>query len=176
METTETLEAPKKLLAPYIAQAGGERSRWYMGALFTFLATAKDTDGQYALIETVMRKGMEPPRHMHTYDDEMMYVLDGEVIFNIGENECHAKAGDTVYMPKHLPHHFKIQTDTAKFLINIFPAGLEDMFMQMSIPAESNALPPRPAGPPAPEWIQKIQGLQEKFGIVGIDNSHIKGA
>src|SRR5215470_20105381 len=42
-----------------------DRSVWYSGWLMTFLATAEDTQGQFALIEAVARKGNVPPPHIH---------------------------------------------------------------------------------------------------------------
>ncbi len=35
-----------------------DRSVWYNGSLMTFLATAEDTQGTFALIEAVSKKGM----------------------------------------------------------------------------------------------------------------------
>jgi len=42
-----------------------EQSVWYSGWLFTFLATGEDTQGRFALLEGVTRKGNVPPTHIH---------------------------------------------------------------------------------------------------------------
>ena len=47
-----------------------DRSVWYSGWLITFLATAEDTQGKFALIEAVARKGNVPPPHIHHRGDE----------------------------------------------------------------------------------------------------------
>ena len=54
-----------------------DRSVWYSGFLMTFLATAEDTQGQFALIEAVARKGNVPPPHIHHREEETFYVLEG---------------------------------------------------------------------------------------------------
>jgi|GEM_PF-3686417 len=51
---------------PYQAAKGPSRSRHYLGGLWTFLATGEETGGKFSLIEVMARKGLEPPRHMHT--------------------------------------------------------------------------------------------------------------
>jgi len=42
-----------------------DRSVWYNGCLMTFLATAEETQGKFALIEAVAGKGNVPPPHIH---------------------------------------------------------------------------------------------------------------
>ena len=39
-----------------------DRTVWYNGWLMTFLATGEETQGKFALIEAVARKGSVPPR------------------------------------------------------------------------------------------------------------------
>jgi len=150
------------------------RTRCFMGGYWTFLATSEDTNGQFSLIEMNLRKGLEPPRHTHTYEDESFYILAGEVHFFIEEEEYQIKAGQFLYIPKGTAHNFKLITDTAKILTQLTPGGLEGMFLEMSTPALVMDFPPMPSGPPPAEWIQKIHLLQNKYGIIGIDNSKIK--
>ena len=57
-----------------------DHSVWYNGSLMTFLATGEDTHGQFALIEAVARKGNVPPPHVHHREDEIFYVLEGEIV------------------------------------------------------------------------------------------------
>jgi hypothetical protein len=51
-----------------------DRSVWYSGWLMTFLATAEDTQGKFALIESVGRKGNGPPAHIHHREEESLYA------------------------------------------------------------------------------------------------------
>lgn len=150
---------------PFTASPGPERSRWYMGGLLTFLAKGSDTNGLFSLTETLMRKGLEPPSHMHSREDETFYVLDGEITFYTEGQEHNLKAGESIYLPRDKPHYFKIVTPTARYLLLIAPAGLEEMFYGLSVPAQAVELPPPPAGPPPAELIARIQALQVQYGI-----------
>ncbi|MDR3681926.1 MAG: cupin domain-containing protein [Flavipsychrobacter sp.] len=160
----------------YKASAQTERSRHYLGGYWTFLTTGADTGGAFALIEAHLRKNMEPPRHIHTKEDETYYVLDGEIDFVAGDETHHLKTGDVIFLPKNQPHHFKIQSDTIKLLVHLAPAGLEEMFLELSKPAEVHGMPPAAAGPPPPEFIARVKELQQKYGIVGMNNNEIKSA
>ena len=55
-----------------------KESVWYSGNLLTFLATGEDTQGRFALIEIVGRKGNVPPPHIHHREDETFFILEGE--------------------------------------------------------------------------------------------------
>src|SRR5215469_16113838 len=61
-----------------------DRSVWYNGNLLTFLATAEDTQGRFALIEAVAKRGNVPPPHIHHREDETFYVMEGEMTFSVG--------------------------------------------------------------------------------------------
>jgi quercetin dioxygenase-like cupin family protein len=54
-----------------------EMSTWYKGILISNLATEQDTGGAFELVVTRMKKGTEPPPHVHEREDEMFYVLEG---------------------------------------------------------------------------------------------------
>ena len=53
-------------------------SQWENGNLTTNLAETKDTNGTFLLVEGVLAPGTEPPPHVHTREDELFYVLEGE--------------------------------------------------------------------------------------------------
>ena len=62
-------------LGRYARRASEGPSVWYMGNLFTILAGSADTGGRFGLLETVSRRGTEPPRHVHHREDEAFYVM-----------------------------------------------------------------------------------------------------
>jgi quercetin dioxygenase-like cupin family protein len=158
----------------FTASPGGDKTRYYMSGVWTFLATGKETNGAFALIDCKIRKSLEPPGHMHLNEDESFYLTEGEVEF-IANNQTHLlKAGDFIHLPKNVPHQFIIKSETARFLMHLAPAGLEEFFWQLSRPADSMDMPPMPAGPPPAEIIEKIKALQKQYGIVGMDHSQIK--
>ena len=136
-----------------------------MGGLLTLLATGADTSGRFALVETLLRQGFEPPRHLHTREDESFYVLEGEIQFTVGEATCRIQAGGFIHLPRHVPHHYRLLTPTARTLLHLAPAGLEAMFEELSITAERPELPPPPTGPPPPQVLARIDAVQRRLGI-----------
>jgi quercetin dioxygenase-like cupin family protein len=140
-----------------------ERSVWYSGWLLTFLATGQDTQGQFALMEQVARKGNVPPPHIHHREDETFYVLEGEMTFSVGDRTIKATPGTAVFLPRDVVHSFVIESEQVRILVLVTPAGAEGFFKEVSVPAPSMTLPP-PAETPYSE-IQKMMALAPTFGF-----------
>ena len=83
-----------------------EHSVWYNGWLMTFLATGEETQGQFALIEAVGRRGDVPPPHIHHREEETFYVLEGEMTFSVGGQTIKATPGTMVCLPRDVAHSF----------------------------------------------------------------------
>ena len=141
-----------------------ERSRWYGPNLLTIMAYASETNGALAMVKNVIRKGFEPPLHVHTREDESNYILRGEIIFTVGDETIHAKTGDYVHLPKNVPHTFKLVTNTAETLLVITPGGFEELFVQCSRPAGAVELPPL-GEPLTKEFFDKTKRVGETLGV-----------
>ena len=140
-----------------------DRSVWYSGWLMTFLATAEETQGRFALIEAVARKTNVPPPHIHHREEETFYVLEGEMTISVGHRTIKATPGTMVIVPRHTLHSFVIESEQIRMLILLTPAGLEEWFKQFSVPAPSMTLPP-PADVPYSD-IEKMIAEAPKFGV-----------
>jgi len=147
---------------PALTNRTKENSYWYIGHLMSLLVTSKDTGGHYALIRATERRGLEPPPHIHTKEDEAFLILEGEVVYTVGHQNFHAKEGDVMFLPKNIQHSFKIQTEKLETMILLTPGGLENYFVEMSRPAEALELPPLPTGPPD---IKKLIATASKYGV-----------
>ena len=113
-------------------------SQWENGNLTTNLAETKDTNGAYLLVEAMLAPGTEPPPHVHTHEDELFYVLEGEFDVYVGKDAFKAKAGECVFMPRFKPHAFVIRSSRLRLLALFTPAGLEEVFRSMSAPAKTS--------------------------------------
>lgn len=142
-----------------------ESSVWYMGNLFGFLARSEETEGRFALIEILARKGTEPPRHVHRREDEAFYVLEGEVTFYVGDETHEAGPGTFVFAPRGVPHSFVFETDVVRKLATITPGKLDEHFRdpRFAEPARALALPPPPEGPP------DVAALAEDLAGYGVE-------
>jgi len=142
-----------------------KRSRWYGINLLTIITSASETNGAFSLVKNVMRKGFEPPLHVHTREDESNLVMKGEILFTVGDKTIHAKAGDYIHLPKNVPHTFKLLSDTAETLLVITPGGFEEMFIECSRPASAMELPPL-GEKPSKDFFEKIKNVSESLGTV----------
>ncbi|MEI9978078.1 MAG: cupin domain-containing protein [Edaphobacter sp.] len=128
-------------LKAYKRAPSHESSTWYMNNLTTYLAEKKDTDGQFGLMEAVLVPGNEPPPHIHAREDELYYVLEGEFDVYAGKDAFKVKQGECVFLPRLIPHGFKIRSPKLRLLLIITPGGLEGAFRGMASPAERIDLP-----------------------------------
>jgi mannose-6-phosphate isomerase-like protein (cupin superfamily) len=118
-----------------------ETSRWYMASLTTYLVETKDTNGDFSLMESVLVPGNEPPPHVHSREDELYYVLEGEFDVYAGQEAFKVEAGACVFLPKLKPHAFVIRSARLRLLLIITPGGLERAFHSVASPAQSLELP-----------------------------------
>ena len=140
-----------------------DHSVWYNGSLMTFLATGEDTHGRFALIEAVARRGNVPPPHIHHREDEIFYVLEGEIVASVGDRTIKGTAGTMVFLPRDVRHSFTIESEQSRMLILLTPAGLEGWFKQLSMPAPSMTLPP--ADEPEYRDVQRMLEAAPRYGI-----------
>lgn len=100
---------------------------------YTKVAT-KDTDGDIYVFESTRLKEGGPGFHLHYDQDEFWYIIKGEFLFKVGEETFTAKAGDTVFGPRKVPHTFsKVGEGEARLLMFFQPAGkMEEMFKKIS--------------------------------------------
>jgi quercetin dioxygenase-like cupin family protein len=154
------------LAVPLARQASTQRSAWYLGHLFSFLAEAGETHGQFSVMEILAYKGGEPPLHVHRADDEAFYVLEGSLTYFAGNHVLPAPAGTFVFLPKNVPHSFALQTDTVKLLCLLVPGGGEAEFREMGEPAQALTLGPMPESEPDPATVAEMMAKYH-YEIVG---------
>ncbi|MGE0756597.1 MAG: cupin domain-containing protein [Pirellulaceae bacterium] len=146
-----------------ICKPGEGRRIGIVGDVYRFLATGKDTGGKYATFEAIVPPGSGPPPHIHTREEESFLVLEGEMTFQLGEDRLFAAEGTFLNMPVGSLHCFKNETDkTARLLISVAPAGLEEMFFEVGNPLTANA---ETAPPPSQADIEKLLEAAPRYGI-----------
>jgi quercetin dioxygenase-like cupin family protein len=70
-----------------------------------------------------------PPLHIHHFQDEYFYIVEGEYLFQVGEEKYQMRAGDTIFLPQKVQHAFIQLTETGKVIVSYMPAGkMEDFF------------------------------------------------
>jgi quercetin dioxygenase-like cupin family protein len=142
-----------------IARVGeGKRMKPSPEEDLVFKITGDDTDGQFDYVEGTIEYLGGPPTHIHHFQDETFYVVEGELYFKVGEETLEVKAGDLAYIPRGVAHGYvNVKQEPVRGLGIFMPGGF-DRFMD-----EVGQLPP---GPPDPK---KLRALGEKHGqeVVG---------
>jgi len=138
----------EQALTALVVGARNGRSLWHLGALLTFKALGAETDGRFWALEGLADKNMAVPLHIHTHEDEVWYVLEGEIHFTVGDEMRVAGPGTFAFIPKGVAHTFQIRSDTARWFGFGTPAGLDQWFFETGEPAGALTLPPPPDSPP----------------------------
>jgi quercetin dioxygenase-like cupin family protein len=99
------------------------------GDLYRFLVTGAESGGAYFAMEAFVPPGGGPPPHIHRYEDETFYIVEGRMDFLLGEETITGGAGDFVNVPRGTVHRFHNAGATATRMILTFtPAGIEHFF------------------------------------------------
>jgi quercetin dioxygenase-like cupin family protein len=106
----------------------------FEGDIFFTKVSGKDTNGGLYIFESIREKKGGPREHIHFEQDEFWYILEGEFLFKVGDQTFTAKAGDSVFGPRQVPHAFaKINEGNARLLMAFQPAGkMEELFKAIS--------------------------------------------
>jgi DNA-binding transcriptional MerR regulator/quercetin dioxygenase-like cupin family protein len=93
--------------------------------------SAQDTDGAMCVFEFNGTGG--GPRHRHHEQDEWIYVLEGEFVFYVGDEQFRAGPGELVFIPRKVPHAWAVVNDKPGKIINTYqPAGkMEEFFREV---------------------------------------------
>jgi quercetin dioxygenase-like cupin family protein len=89
----------------------------------------KDTNGDLTVFEYTGNEKGGPPLHIHLHQDEIFFIVEGEYLFQVGNDKHTLKAGDTIFLPRTVPHAFAQLTDSGKMFLLFQPSGkMEDFF------------------------------------------------
>jgi quercetin dioxygenase-like cupin family protein len=76
-----------------------------------------------AVFELTTRSGEEPPEHTHATEDEIFYVLEGELVFRCGGERFEVADGGCAFLPRGIPHGYEvISPGDVKLLVLTAPA------------------------------------------------------
>jgi quercetin dioxygenase-like cupin family protein len=150
-------------VVPFTVPAGEGKSYSVVGDRYTILASAEHTAGSYDLFEFYVPPRHGPPPHVHTREDELFYVLEGELEFEVGGAIYPAPAGTFVFAPRGVPHRFVGVGDApARVLVVAQPSGMARFFADIGRELPDRRTPPLE---PTQEDIAKLLATAPKYGI-----------
>jgi quercetin dioxygenase-like cupin family protein len=96
--------------------------------------SGSDTNGDLAIFEqTSLSQGKGTPLHVHPAQDEVFYVLEGAYYFQVGDEKFNLIKGDSIFLPRKVPHAWTQVSETGKMTVIVQPAGkLESFFVTVA--------------------------------------------
>jgi quercetin dioxygenase-like cupin family protein len=117
----------------------------------------EENGGAFAIGEHPLEPGiLAAPPHTHSNEDEISYVLEGEIGVMIGEEVYRATAGSYVLKPRGIVHAFWNPGPEPARIIEIFsPAGFEKYFEGLAEILSAG-------GPPD---VPRLEELADRYGL-----------
>lgn len=143
------------MIQPKVIPASQGANFSILGSPTRMILSRRDTADSFIMFEQSGPPGVGVPMHIHTHEDEIFRVLEGQARFVVDNAVVIANPGDTLYGPRNIKHEWFIVGDKpGKILFTAIPGtGFEEMLMEISR---------LPAGPPDLGMIATICG---KAGI-----------
>jgi mannose-6-phosphate isomerase-like protein (cupin superfamily) len=126
----------------FVLRPGEGRSIDLGGFQMSLKASEEDTAGAFSLLEADEPPNFGPPMHIHHNCAEAFYVVAGEYVIFIEEQEFRCPAGSFVYIPSNTRHGFRVGTEPSRKLNVYVPGAMVDYFDKLSRAiADGNATP-----------------------------------
>ena len=107
----------------------------------THKLTHQQTSGAYYLFEFEFDPESGNSPHVHRYEDEVVYVLEGAIEVKLDSQKLQAVAGGVVHLPKQIPHAlFNPLKTPSRYLGIAIPSGMENFFDELAAAQEGGIL------------------------------------
>ena len=123
---------PDRARRAFLLRPGDGRSIDLGTFAMSVKATAEDTGGAFSLLEADEPAGFGPPLHIHHGTSEAFYVLEGEYIVFLEDQEFACPAGSFIFIPAETPHGFRVGNVPSRKLNLYTPAGMVGYFDEIS--------------------------------------------
>ena len=107
----------------------------------THKLTRQHTGGAYYLFEFELDPESGNRLHVHRYEDEVVYVLEGAIQIRLGNEILQTVAGGVAHLPKSIPHALYNPLKTpSRYLTIAIPGGMENFFDELGVAQETGTL------------------------------------
>ncbi len=126
---------------PYVLGTNEGDERWFLGSHAALKVTGAQTAGGLVILEGWGPRGHGSPLHIHRREDEIFYVIDGELRLDVEDDSHTLSAGMMGFGPRNVTHRFTVTSPEARFLVMATPAGFEEFVREASEPAAERRIP-----------------------------------
>jgi quercetin dioxygenase-like cupin family protein len=145
---------------------GKGQGTWAMGSLFEHLVGPEATGGELGVSLVTQPPGVATPLHRHQNEAEAFYLLDGQMTYVAGDETYQLGAGWFMYLPRGLPHAFRIRGDRpARFIALTVPGGLLRLYEEVGVPAGAMRIPEAGEGRSMGEEIGRWNEVGPRYGL-----------
>lgn len=128
---SQAVASPRKGV---LVKAGDDRDNKpfkFLDATFQVKVSGKDNEGRCVIFDTLRPEKIGPPLHLHIDCDEWFFVRDGEFKVRAGDETVQLKTGDSLFVPRNMPHAFvKTSEGVARLIVMHQPAGTMEEFFR----------------------------------------------
>ena len=97
----------------------------FLNTVQTAKINSEQSNGVLTAVEFFAPRNFGPPLHRHEDEDELFYILDGELWLSCGDVEAVHGEGAMAWLPRGLPHTFQVRSEMARVLTVTTPSGFE---------------------------------------------------
>lgn len=146
------------------ASLPAERRLWFLDTLVLIRLSYEDGSDDLSVLEHWSPFGLSPPLHIHSTEDEVFHILDGELRFRVDDQERRAGAGEILLAPRGVPHTYRVESPSARWLTVTARRDFERFVRSFAHPAEHEGLP-EPSGPLTPEQVRALEDACRRHNI-----------
>lgn len=141
---------------PIVTALEEDAKFWFLGVETWLRTTTDETNGALGLVEHVLPPGFASPYHLHHGENEAFYVIEGTLQFISGERSWLAGPGGFAFLPREIPHGFRVEgRDAVRVLLFTMPGGFEGFVADLGAPAP-------PDGPPD---LGKVMQVAARYNV-----------
>jgi quercetin dioxygenase-like cupin family protein len=119
----------------HVPRDGGEQIS-LMGMDLTIKVSKEMSGGSYIFLENVLPAGTEVVMHTTRSDEVTLYVLEGRIVCQLGEETTTLGAGETMHLPAGVPRGWRADGAEGARLVQTLGATpdstYEEMFRELS--------------------------------------------
>ena len=127
----------------YVFQPGEGRQIDLGNFMMTVKGDAEGTAGLFTLLEADEPPNFGPPMHIHHGIAEAFYVLAGEYIIFLNDQEFRCPSGSFIYIPAEVTHGFRVGDVQSRKLNLYLPASMLGYFDDLSEAIRTGVAEPR---------------------------------
>lgn len=95
------------------------------------LVSGDETAGHLAVIELCLASGDTSPCQVSTHEDQIIYVLEGQLTIVVDEAVLEASAGTCLPLLRGSDFSYQVRSDVARLLLVTAPAGIEGYYREL---------------------------------------------